>query len=63
MMSDFEEKDVIANAGFDKFVAERNLIVGNEESREFLFLVWVGGMQFMLQQLAPYFDELRGKLQ
>jgi hypothetical protein len=62
MMSDFEEKDAIANAGFDKFVAERNLIVGNEESREFLFLVWIGGMQFMLQQLKSLSDELGKEL-
>ena len=50
-MSDFEEKDAIANAGFDAFMARSHLVVGNEASREFLFEVWIGGMAFMLEQL------------
>lgn len=51
-MSDFEEKDALVNAAFDAFMAEQHLVLGNEESRELMFEVFIGGMNFMLKQIG-----------
>lgn len=51
-MTDFEKKDAQANAAFDAFMAERNLVIRNEASRELMFEVWIGGMQFLLNQIG-----------
>jgi hypothetical protein len=51
-MSDFEEKDAITNAGFDAFMAEHKLLIADEETRAIFFEVWLGGMNFMLEQIV-----------
>lgn len=50
-MSDFEEKDALANAAFDKFMAERKILLSNEATREIFFEIFIGGMDFMIKQL------------
>lgn len=57
-MRDFEKKDVIVNAGFDAFMEQQKLVIGNEASRALLYEVWIGGMQFMLQQIVKEMKEV-----
>lgn len=55
-MNDFEEKDAKANAAFDEFMKTSRLVIADEESRDLLFEVFIGGMQFMLNQIS---EEMR----
>lgn len=57
-MSDFEEKDAIANAGFDAFMEQQGIVVGNEESRALLYEVFIGGMAFMIKQVRKEMKEV-----
>lgn len=56
-MSNFEEKDTIANAAFDAFMEEQKMLIADETTREIFFQVWLGGMQFMLKQVTKELKE------
>jgi len=56
-MSDFEEKDTLANAAFDAFMSEQHLMIEDEDSRELFFQVFLGGMNFMLKQFVAEFGQ------
>lgn len=58
-MSDFEEKDALANAAFDAFMMEQKFIISDEASRELFFEVFIGGMKFMLKQIL---EEMKAAL-
>lgn len=51
-MSDFEEKDALTNAAFDKFMVEHKIVLHDEATRELCFEVFIGGMNFMIKQIA-----------
>ncbi len=61
-MSNFEEKDALTNAAFDKFVEERKLMIGDEATRELMFDMFLGGMQFMLDQFLPYIEKVEADI-
>lgn len=55
-MSNFEERDTLTNAAFDAFTEERKIIIADEVTRELMFDMFLGGMQFMLDQLEPFVE-------